>query len=399
MKKQLVGLLTLIFLIAPAVSQAASFSVVGSRALGMGGASVAAVNDSTAVYWNPAALADYRRVDIRIPAEIGGQDHVGLKDKWNRINDIFLQVQNNNPAAISEMVSLVDDLNKHDTGADIDASAGLLISIPFSKSAMAISALGFGYAGIYPTVDTLHVDPSSSSSNFIANNNTAATGIGIGAAEPAISYAISFSDKVFVGVNAKMIYAETYVTSQTLTSKTFDTFVTDLSNSKTKSSKASLDAGILIAPVESFRIGVVGRDLNSPSFPDEGVVAQKQPSGNVTTAVTKGDITLDRQCRAGLAWRPFKTFTMSADYDLTKNKTLTPGYETQTAAIGLEKTFLSEYFNVRLGANKNLADTSAKTIYTAGLGFRLFALRLDLAGAYDFDRRQGEASADLALRF
>jgi hypothetical protein len=91
--------------------------------------------------------------------------------------------------------------------------------------------------------------------------------------------------------------------------------------------------------------------------------------------------------------------TLAADYDLKKNKTLTPGYESQIAAVGLEKTLLSEYFNLRVGANKNLADSDAKTVYTAGLGLRLFALRFDVAGGYDFAERQGAVSVDLALRF
>jgi hypothetical protein len=80
---------------------AAQFGIVGPRALGMGGASVASVNDSTAVYWNPAALADFRRVDIRIPASVGTRDHVGLEDKWDRLNNIDALVQNGNPAAIN----------------------------------------------------------------------------------------------------------------------------------------------------------------------------------------------------------------------------------------------------------------------------------------------------------
>jgi hypothetical protein len=400
MKKQWIVLLSVILLMVPALSWAEQFSILGSRALGMGGASVAAVNDSTAVYWNPAALADFRRVDIRIPAAIGVYDHMGLKDTWSKINDLYDQALAGDITAAEQLKQLLNDLDKPNTGADIDASAGLLISIPISQSAMAISALGLGYAGLHPTVDTLNQDTTNPAApDYIANNHTTVTGIGIGAAEPAVSLATSFSDKVFIGANAKMIYASTYVNTQLITSNTSDTFIDDLRNSKTESNKASLDAGILYAPVENFRIGVVGRDLNSPSFPVEGVVAQKQPSGDVTTSLVKGEITFDAQYRAGIAWRPSKTFTISADYDLTRNKTLVPGYENQTAAVGLEKTFFSEYLTVRAGAYKNTADSSSKNVYAAGLGLRLFALRLDVAGAYDFNERQGQVSADLALRF
>ncbi len=402
MKIRWAALLSVVMLMAPSLSRAEQFSIIGPRALGMGGASVAAVNDATAVYWNPAALANVRRVDIRIPAEVGVFDHMGLKDTWSNINDIFDQARAGDLTAADQLKRLINDLNKPNTGADIDASAGLLISIPISKSAMAISALELGYAGLYPTVDTLNQNTTNPAApDYIANNHTAGTGIGIGAVEPAVSFATSFANKVFIGANAKMIYVNTYVSSQTITSVTSQNFVDDLTKSETKSHKVSIDAGILYVPVERFRIGVVGRDLNAPSFPAAGIFAHKQPSGDVTLSTTPEptEITFSPQYRAGIAWIPIKTFTLSADYDLTRNKTLTPGYISQTAAVGLEKTFFSEYLNIRAGAFKNTADSSSRTVYTAGLGLRLFAFRLDMAGAYDFKERQAQVSVDLALMF
>jgi len=398
-KRQSAILTVLIILIFPALLQAAPFSIVGPRALGMGGASVAAVNDSTAAYWNPASLADNRRVDIRIPVEAGVKDHMGIKDTWTNINDIFPLVQAGDPAAITQMQSILTQLDKPKTGADIDGSTGLFVSIPVSKSAIAFSAMGLGYAGVYPTIDSLHTSATVTDPNFVAFNASTATGIGIALREPVVSVATSFAEKLFIGINAKMIYADTYVSSQSLTSTTFNSFKDDVKKNKTSTSKASLDAGILFVPVESVRIGVVGRDLNKPSFPVEGVFPQKQATGDVTLVTRTDEVTLSPQYRAGLAWRPSKTFTLSADYDLRKNDTLTPGYESQIAAVGLEKTFLSESVIVRAGANKNTADSSSKAIYTAGFGFRIYAFRLDLAAGYDFKERQGEASVDIALRF
>jgi F plasmid transfer operon, TraF, protein len=400
MKKQWIVLISVILLMAPSMLWAEQFSIIGPRALGMGGASVAAVNDSTAVYWNPAALADFRKVDIRIPFEVGVFDHMGIKDTWSKINDLYDQAVAGDLTAAEQLKQLLNSLDKPNTGADIDVSSGLLVSIPISRAAMAVSALGLGYAGLTPTVDTLNQNTTNPAApDYIANNHTTVTGIAIGAAEPAVSFATSFANKIFIGANAKMIYATTYVSSMIVTTNTSNTFVDDLKKSKTDSHKASLDLGILYAPVESFRIGVVGRDLNSPSFPIEGMVAQKLPSGDVTTELVKSEIKFEPQYRAGIAWRPLTTLTVSADYDLTRNKTMVPGYENQTAAVGVEKTFFAEYLSVRAGAFKNRADNNAKTVFTAGLGSRLFALRFDLAGAYDFDERQGQVSVDLALMF
>jgi hypothetical protein len=265
-----------------------------------------------------------------------------------------------------------------------------------------VSALNLGYAGLYPTADTANLNTNIGQPDFVGNNDTTLTGIGINTVQPALSFALSLGGKVFLGANAKMIYASTYVHSEAVGTSNFDDFLDRLDNSKTRSNEASLDAGIIVAPSERFSIGVVGRDLTSPSFPVQGVYALKSspvPPSDVTTQYMVKEIELKPQVRAGIAWQPFQTFTLAADYDLTKNETFTPGYEDQTLALGLEKTFWSEYLSCRLGAYRNLADNEANTVYTAGLGTRILAFRLDLAGAYDFDEREYQASMNLALRF
>lgn len=386
MKKQGIMLLVMAFLLAPAMAQAVQFSIVGPRALGMGGASVAAVNDSTAVYWNPAALADFKKVDIRVPVSAALHDHIGLRDTMKKINDINAQVQAHDPAAINEMIALLNDLNKPNTGADVDASAGLLVSIPFSKSAIAVSALGLGYAGIFPTIDTVNLSPNIGPpvpANFVGNNNSIVTGIGIVTVEPAFSFATSFGEKLYVGANAKMIQASTYLYSQNIRTGDFSNFIDNLNNTETRSNKAAVDAGILFAPIKSFNIGVVGRNLNSPKFP----------------VLSAGDLELERQYRAGVAWKPFSHLTVSADYDLSKNKTLTPGFEDQTVAAGVELTLPKEIMSFRGGVYKNTAASNSNVVYTAGVGLRIFVLRIDVAGAYDFDQREYQGSVDVAFRF
>ena len=195
-----------------------------------------------------------------------------------------------------------------------------------------------------------------------------------------------------------MIYASTFVNSVKMNQTDYSNFISDLNNSETRSNKGSVDAGILFAPTKSFSIGIVGRDLNSPSFPTQGFYAQKFGS-DVTTVNRPGEIKLDPQVRSGIAWKPFSHLTISADYDITKNKTLTPGFEDQTAAVGAEFTLPKEIVSIRGGAYKNLADSNSNMVYTLGFGIRAFVLRVDLASAYDFDNREYQASLDVALRF
>jgi hypothetical protein len=108
---------------------------------------------------------------------------------------------------------------------------------------------------------------------------------------------------------------------------------------------------------------------------------------------------LKPQYRAGVAWKPIDNLTLSADYDLSKNKSFSENTEDQTIAGGVELTMLDEILSLRAGAYKNTANDLANIVYTAGLGFRIFAFHIDMAGAYDFKEQEAQASASLALRF
>ena len=71
MKKVLAGLV--LVSVVSSTSFADPFRILGSRALGMGGAHVAVVGDTNSnsealiQYWNPAALGLHKGVDIEIP--------------------------------------------------------------------------------------------------------------------------------------------------------------------------------------------------------------------------------------------------------------------------------------------------------------------------------------------
>jgi hypothetical protein len=401
MKKYLLLLLALALLVAPVASQAAQFAIFGPRALGMGGASVAAVNDSTAVYWNPAALANSRKIDIRLSAGAAARDYAGLNTKWSDISDIYSAGLSGNPAAVAQLQQLLLELDKPDSVTTLDVTGGLLLSIPFSRSAIAISALGVGYAEIIPTIDTVNLNTNLAATDSIANNNSAATGIGLVSEEPAVSLATSLlGEHLLIGANAKMIYASTFIHTDYLRTGDFNTFLDNLNNSETKSNKASFDAGILIKPTSGLSLGVVGRYLNSPSFPINGTVAEKTtgPQGVIAQSVS-GEIELKPQYRAGVAWMPIDNLTLTADYDLSKNKSFIERTEDQIVAGGAELTLWKETLSLRAGAYKNTANTNANVVYTAGLGLRLFAFRLDLAGAYDFKEQEAQASTSLAFTF
>jgi len=402
MKRYCSALIALALVLVPALSQASQFAVLGPRALGMGAASVAALNASTAVYWNPAALANSRKVDIRIPAGVALRDYMNLSNNWDTIQAIYdTPPASWSPATANELKELLLEFNKPGAVTNIDVTGGLLVSFPVSSSGFAFSALAIGYGEIFPTVDTYHMNTGNpAAADSIAANNSAVTAVGLVMVEPALSFATSLGDHFLVGANAKMISASTFLHSEDIRTGNFDNFTSNMDNSETKSSTPSVDAGVLFKPVDSLDIGVVGRYLNSPSFPLSGTVAVKSGTGDVALATALAqEIELKPQYRAGVAWKPSHNLTLSADYDLSKNKSFTENTEDQTIAGGAELTMFSEILSLRAGAYKNTANDLANIVYTAGLGLRIFAFRFDLAGAYDFKEQEAQASASLALRF
>src|SRR5688572_28962794 len=71
----------------PARTSAVEFTIVGPRAMGMGGAGVAVTTDAPATYWNPAGLAMSQTIDIRVQGSGQIIDRLGVADTINDIND------------------------------------------------------------------------------------------------------------------------------------------------------------------------------------------------------------------------------------------------------------------------------------------------------------------------
>jgi hypothetical protein len=74
------------------------------------------------------------------------------------------------------------------------------------------------------------------------------------------------------------------------------------------------------------------------------------------------------------------TVTLEADVDLTRNQSMLKEYETQYASVGFEWDLLHT-LAIRLGQYRDLTSDDIGPVMTAGLGFNLFALRVDMGAA------------------
>jgi hypothetical protein len=141
--------------------------------------------------------------------------------------------------------------------------------------------------------------------------------------------------------------------------------------------------GAIYRPSSWLRAGVVAKDINGPSFDAAG--------GN--------KVKLDPQVRIGVAVNPYASLTLTADVDLTSNKTLVPGVKSQLLSFGAEQTILSEFLSFRIGTFKNMQDAATPFIPTAGLGLRIYAFRADVGGGYDFREQGALVSGSISSTF
>lgn len=358
----------------PTVGSAVEFVMVGPRAVGMGGAGVAVTTDSLATYWNPAGLALTQTVDIRAHVSAQGIDRVGIIDTLEDIDDI----NDNDTSAANQarLQSLLDELN----GASLSALAafGLYIKGHSGEHAFGMNISDVGTGGAFTSTPLTAVVAGGELDvvgdlqvNFLE------------ARQLAFSYAYAMLEKkVSLGITGKIIKGVAYSRGIDVDEFDDDFDISDELKNSDKSYRFGIDIGALIHPVPWLQIGIVGKDLNKPSF--------NTPNG--------GKFKLRPQVRTGIAFIPYQSTIITFDADLTKNKTLVPGIRSRVLSLGIEQGIVEVVF-LRAGLLKNVEDAESGLIPTAGLGFHVGAFQLDVGGGYDIDDDGILGSLSLALTF
>ena len=186
-------------------------------------------------------------------------------------------------------------------------------------------------------------------------------------------------------------------------------------DNKKNSTNIGIDLGVMgnlsqLLDKEIFwnpQFGLTARNLNSPKFdrPDAPTDINAAIQRNWRTDKYE----LKPQVRAGVAVNPFKWMTAAADIDVTENDTMIDSIKSRQLAFGLEFNVVNgQRFNMplRLGYNKNLAESSVSPFYTAGIGFNMMHFYIELAGAIstkttkvDGNDIPNSAAASLTLGF
>jgi hypothetical protein len=361
----------------PLQAAAVEFVFVGSRQMGMGGAGVATTTDSLATYWNPAGMAISKKFDIRIQ---GSGQVVDRGDVFDAIKDINnLNLNDTSAGNLARLQQLVDRINRPGTNLTAAASGGFYVKGNFGEH-----ALGFNVSDVATAGGFLRspVGFTNNGGNLTVNGQFAMNALE--ARQAALSYAYAFMDRVFsIGVTGKLIQGAAYTGATNIRAASDDVKIfEDLGKAKI-SSALGLDVGAMFRPSSWLKMGIVAKDINAPTF--------DAPNGD--------KFKLLPQVRTGIAVNPYNSLTLSADVDITKNNTLTPGLHSQVLSLGAEQTVLSELLSFRIGAFKNMQDAKTPFIPTAGFGLRILDLRIDIAGGYDFKDQAALASGSIALTF
>lgn len=226
-----------------------------------------------------------------------------------------------------------------------------------------------------PVVDAI------ASGNSYKDNTSSLTADAVSMVEIAAGYAwnIPAVPGLSVGGNLKMINGYTTVYEYKFME---DGSMSDYDWDKDVESSwaPAADIGILWKANKTFaslpfnpKAGLVVRNINSPKF--------KRLNG-------LEDYKLDRQARFGVALNPFNFWTLAADIDLTENDTNIKGFKSRQLAVGTEINLVNSLnlnIPLRVGILQNIAESSSKYAYTAGIGLHLVHLQVDLSGMISSD--------------
>jgi hypothetical protein len=367
-------------------SEAVEWAVVGARAAGMGGAGVAVTSDALATYWNPAGLAMTKTVDVRLQLSAQAVDRMGLKDTIDDIKNF--NTSDPSLGNIDKANDIANRINRPGSTLSAIAAGGLYFKGYIGEHAFGFNVSDVATAGMFVS-RPVRVTCAGAGSPACGPGSTSVTLEGqmalngLEARQAVASYAYAFMDRMFsIGISGKLIQGAAYTGTASIQGGNDVSLSDNLGKAKT-STAFGIDAGAMFRPSSWLRAGIVAKDINRPSF--------DAPNGD--------KFRLDPQVRGGIAVNPWETLTLTADADVTSNRTLVPNLKSRMISVGAEQTMFSELFSLRVGAFKNTADANSYVTPTAGFGIRVFALRVDVGGGYDFRERGALASGTVGMTF
>lgn len=384
-------------------AHALEFQPLGSGSVGLGGAGVARNVGAMAPYWNPAGLAFApKTVTVSLSAGVGLEPRGRLAEDLDNLSGAYDTWNSNqtNLAAGNALANTFNDLVATTGKDNLRVTAGAALG--FQVKHLGFGAYGTAEGGAAPNPGGTPIPVPLSASLTEAQVDTALASKtvrlrGLLLAEAPVSYGHAFdlgaAGKLGIGASVKYMHGWATTTEALQVFDAANKSVvssSDLSSKVRKnlhdSSAVGFDLGALWKPSKSLSIGLVGKNLNSPSF------ASKNGE----------EIKVGRQVRAGFSYEALSWLELTGDVDVLSNSTIVPGLKSQNLGGGLE---LHPYscLKLRAGGYTNLAASSSGAV-TAGISLGIPWFYFDIDGAYglgtvkyDKDSYPSEAKAQASI--
>lgn len=229
----------------------------------------------------------------------------------------------------------------------------------------------------------IHMADSFTTGQSIESNTSAVLLSGFALAEIPVAYGHKFDlggfGKLGLGAAVKVMQGTSFYTRKELiTVNGSGDILKDVKQSQTDSTNVGVDLGAQwryedVPIAGPLSVGFVAKNINSPQF-------------DITQAAGGHKLKVEPQMRVGVAIDPLSWLTLAADMDVTKNKTILPGVDSQNIGGGLEAHF--SWMALRAGVYKNIADSANKPVITAGLSLGPQWLRLDIDAAASTEKAE-----------
>ncbi len=249
---------------------------------------------------------------------------------------------------------------------------------------------------IYDTTQNEFVDPTDpvlGPYNTYLTSNVAVAGVTITEFGVALSHKFDVNGTKFsLGITPKMQEITSYYALPSVDDLDDDDY--DLGDELEDNEKTedvfNIDLGFSMGFLhdESLVVGLTLKNLIGDTYETKAVSFDHDYDPNTPDIEVNAEFDLEPQARAGVSWDLPLGFTVASDLDLTTNKALFNGQDTQYFGVGAEWDIIS-IVRLRAGARTNLEE-SDDTAFTAGLGFNIIAFHIDLAGQYS-DNNAGAA--------
>lgn len=402
---------------------AVSYGIYDPRAMGMGGATVAAGDTQHAHFYNPALLSfhdedeDLTRDGRFILPGLLAMSSEGGKAARNLIEDDMVENItdsidrfNANPADEQGRQSLLDAMTDINTAMrdmdenpiELELFTGLSVSEPAEREGgsfyLGIRAIVFGEADV-TEADLALMEDYEEAARFVASNGTEGeqhpelyNGTQLTDPRPNLtsqaqisSLAISewgiamakefdvFNYPVSFGFTPKIVQAEVYRDDVNFIDE-----VPSYSDNKKSHLTMNFDLGVAAEVYENVRVGFAVRDVMEKTFKSQNGL----------------ELNLEPRMRLGVAYVN-QWITVGMDVDAVKNKPIATEEENQELALGVDVRPWNS-LSFRAGYRQNFAGES-DDVMSFGVRYAVWRLEMEMAYAVSDDVEGG--ALQLGLRF